>query len=162
MLATSLTIASGASGGVFTPSLYIGAMLGGVYGMIVHELFPGMTSSYGAYALVGMAAVFSGASRASLTAVVILFEMTLEYSIILPLMFSCVIANQVASILYGEKTLYSVKLMRKGISSLIGFGANVYETTLVKEIMSIHVKSIYEDFTLEEAETFMKDSVSLT
>ena len=85
MLATSLTIGIGGSGGVFAPTLFIGAMAGTAFGTVVHHLWPGATESPGAYGLIGMGAALGAATRAPITAVVILFELTGEYSIILPL-----------------------------------------------------------------------------
>ncbi|MEU1295891.1 chloride channel protein [Streptomyces sp. NPDC005840] len=114
MLATSLTIGIGGSGGVFAPSLFIGAMLGSGYGSLVHRLLPGSAGAVGAYALVGMGAVFAGAARAPITAVVILFELTGEYSIILPLMLAIVLATATSRLLSGD-TVYTLKLRRRGI-----------------------------------------------
>ncbi len=114
MLATSLTIGIGGSGGVFAPSLFIGAMLGSAYGIGVHHLLPGSAGAVGAYALVGMGAVFAGAARAPITAVVILFELTGEYSIILPLMLAVVLATAVSRLL-SHDTVYTLKLRRRGI-----------------------------------------------
>ncbi|MEU2864613.1 chloride channel protein [Streptomyces mirabilis] len=114
MLATSLTIGIGGSGGVFAPSLFIGAMLGAAYGAGVHDLLPGSAGAVGAYALVGMGAVFAGASRAPITAVVILFELTGEYSIILPLMLAIVLATATSRLL-SHDTIYTLKLRRRGI-----------------------------------------------
>ncbi|MER7838752.1 chloride channel protein [Streptomyces sp. NPDC096040] len=114
MLATSLTIGIGGSGGVFAPSLFVGAMLGSAYGIGVHHLLPASAGAVGAYALVGMGAVFAGAARAPITAVVILFELTGEYSIILPLMLAIVLATA-ASHLLTHDTVYTLKLRRRGI-----------------------------------------------
>ncbi|MGW0613772.1 chloride channel protein [Streptomyces sp. NPDC002788] len=114
MLATSLTIGIGGSGGVFAPSLFIGAMLGSAYGIGAHALLHGTAGAVGAYALVGMGAVFAGASRAPITAVVILFELTGEYSIILPLMLAIVLATAVSRSL-SDDTVYTLKLRRRGI-----------------------------------------------
>ncbi|WP_231123084.1 chloride channel protein [Nocardioides sambongensis] len=114
MLATSLTIGIGGSGGVFAPSLFIGAMLGAAFGAVMHQLVPSVAGSVGAYALVGMGAVFAGAARAPITAVIILFELTGQYSIILPLMAAIVIATGVSHRLSGE-TIYSLKLVRRGV-----------------------------------------------
>ncbi|GGR92393.1 chloride channel protein [Streptomyces humidus] len=114
MLATSLTIGIGGSGGVFAPSLFIGAMLGAAYGIGAHDLLPGTAGAVGAYALVGMGAVFAGASRAPITAVVILFELTGEYSIILPLMLAIVLATATSRVL-SRDTVYTLKLRRRGI-----------------------------------------------
>jgi CIC family chloride channel protein len=114
MLATSLTIGIGGSGGVFAPSLFIGAMLGAAYGTGVHDLLPGTAGAVGAYALVGMGAVFAGASRAPITAVVILVELTGEYSIVLPLMLAIVLATAVSRLL-SKDTVYTLKLRRRGV-----------------------------------------------
>ncbi|MFE7173257.1 chloride channel protein [Streptomyces sp. NPDC057616] len=114
MLATSLTIGIGGSGGVFAPSLFIGAMLGSAYGIGVHHLLPRSAGAVGAYALVGMGAVFAGAARAPITAVVILFELTGEYSIILPLMLAIVLATATSRLLTRD-TIYTLKLRRRGI-----------------------------------------------
>ncbi|WP_420038027.1 chloride channel protein [Streptomyces sp. cg28] len=114
MIATSLTIGIGGSGGVFAPSLFIGAMLGAAFGAVAHRLLPGSAGAVGAYALVGMGAVFAGAARAPLTAVVILFELTGEYSIILPLMLAIVLATAVSR-LVSRDTIYTLKLRRRGI-----------------------------------------------
>ncbi|MFC8513981.1 chloride channel protein [Streptomyces sp. NPDC057257] len=114
MLATSLTIGIGGSGGVFAPSLFIGAMLGSAYGIGVHHLLPQSAGAVGAYALVGMGAVFAGAARAPITAVVILFELTGEYSIILPLMLAIVLATATSRLLTHD-TIYTLKLRRRGI-----------------------------------------------
>ncbi|MFR0355598.1 chloride channel protein [Streptomyces sediminimaris] len=114
MVATSLTIGIGGSGGVFAPSLFIGAMLGSAYGIGVHHMLPHSAGAVGAYALVGMGAVFAGAARAPITAVVILFELTGEYSIILPLMLAIVLATAISRLLTGD-TIYTLKLRRRGI-----------------------------------------------
>ena len=113
ILATSLTIGIGGSGGVFAPSLFIGAMLGAAYGAGMQALLPGTAGAVGAYALVGMGAVFAGASRAPITAVVILFELTGEYSIILPLMLAIVTATATSRLL-SRDTVYTLKLRRRG------------------------------------------------
>jgi len=114
IIATSLTLGSGGSGGIFAPSLFIGAMLGGALGTGVHLLFPSYIAPSGAYALVGMAAVFAGATRAPITAIIMLFEMTRDYMIILPLMVAVVISTVVSRSLNRE-TIYTLKLVRRGI-----------------------------------------------
>ncbi|MFG2416959.1 chloride channel protein [Streptomyces goshikiensis] len=114
ILATSLTIGIGGSGGVFAPSLFMGAMLGAAYGEGLQHLVPGTAGNAGAYALVGMGAVFAGASRAPITAVVILFELTGQYSIILPLMLAIVLATLTSKLL-SRDTIYTLKLRRRGI-----------------------------------------------
>ncbi len=114
MVATSLTIGIGGSGGVFAPSLFIGAMLGSAFGQSAHLLVPGIAGAAGAYGLIGMGAVFAGAARAPITAVVIMFELTGEYSIILPLMAAIVLATGVSH-LVSEDSIYTLKLRRRGV-----------------------------------------------
>jgi CIC family chloride channel protein len=114
MLATSLTIGIGGSGGVFAPSLFIGAMGGTAFGMVVHAWLPGMTAAPGVYGMVGMGAAFAGAARAPITAVIVLFELTGEYTIILPLMTAIVVAALTSRSL-SHGTIYTRKLLRRGV-----------------------------------------------
>ena len=117
MLATSLTIGIGGSGGVFAPSLFMGAMLGTAFGLVANMLFHGAVAPAGAYGLVGMGAVFAGAARAPITAVIIIFELTGDYTIILPLMVAIVAAAGLSSLL-SKDTIYTLKLRRRGIDIL--------------------------------------------
>ena len=114
VLATSLTIGIGGSGGVFAPSLFIGAMLGEAFGLALHALNSSLAPSPGAYALVGMGAVFAGAARTPMTAVLIMFELTGEYRIILPLMLAIALAAGVSKLI-AKDTIYTRKLLRRGI-----------------------------------------------
>lgn len=114
MLATSLTIGIGGSGGVFAPTLFIGAMAGTAFGLVANGLFPGVTESAGAYGLIGMGAALGGATGAPITAVIILFELTGEYSIILPLMAAVVMAAGTGHLL-SKTTIYTAKLWRRGV-----------------------------------------------
>jgi CIC family chloride channel protein len=152
ILATSLTIGSGGSGGVFAPSLFIGVMFGGAYGHMVHTLFPSVTASPGAYALVGMAAVFAGASRAPLTSILILFEMTDDYRIILPLMLATVISTVVAEFLTRE-SIYTLKLSRRGIRLERGQDIDVMQGVLVGEAMTRDVDTVPADMPLDQLVT---------
>jgi len=114
VLATSLTMWIGGSGGVFAPSLFMGAMLGSAYGAIAHDALPNLAMSAGAYGLVGMGAVFAAAARAPITAVLIIFELTGDYRVILPLMIAVVVATAVANAATAD-TIYTLKLRRRGI-----------------------------------------------
>ena len=114
VFATSLTIGIGGSGGVFAPSLFVGAMLGEAFGVALHAVDSGLAPSPGAYALVGMGAVFAGAARTPITAVLIMFELTGEYQIILPLMLAIALAAGVSKLISPD-TIYTRKLVRRGI-----------------------------------------------
>ena len=114
IVATSLTIGIGGSGGVFAPSLFIGAMGGTAFGIVVHAWLPSLTASPGVYGLVGMGAAFAGAARAPITAVIVLFELTGQYTIILPMLTAIVIATATSRTL-SRDTIYTLKLRRRGV-----------------------------------------------
>ena len=135
IIATSLTLGAGASGGVFAPALFTGAMLGGAYGTVANMLFPGIVASSGAYAMVGMAAVFAGAARAPVTAILILFEMTQDYHIVLPLMFATVISTLIAQWLEPE-SIYTLKLVNRGLDVKARRSENLMKTILVEDAMT--------------------------
>ncbi|MCL6455057.1 MAG: chloride channel protein [Alicyclobacillus sp.] len=117
LLATSITIAAGGSGGVFSPGLYQGSMLGGAIGVLFFHLFPHSGISPGAMAAMAMAGVFAGSAQAPVTSIMMLFEMTGDYNMILPLMITSVLAATVASTL-SRDTIYTLKLARRGLDIL--------------------------------------------
>ena len=145
ILATSTTLAAGGSGGVFAPSLYIGAMLGGAFGLAVHEALPSVTAPAGAYALVGMGAVFAGAAHAPITAILILFELTDDYQIILPLMLAVVVSHLVSSSLHPD-SIYSTKLRHLGgLTPLQAARRSVLDLVLVLDAMTSDVERVSPD-----------------
>ena len=133
-LATSFTLGSGNSGGVFAPSLFAGAALGGAFGLLVERIFPGATAGPGAFATVGMAAVFAGAARAPFTAILIVFEMTNDYRLMVPLMAAVIFSMLVAERLHKE-SIYTLKLTRRGINLRRGRDVDVMENLTVAEAM---------------------------
>ncbi|NLE77179.1 MAG: CBS domain-containing protein [Chloroflexi bacterium] len=137
IVATALTLGSGSSGGIFAPSLYMGAMLGAGFGQAVHRLFPTLTAGSGAYAMVGMAAVFTAAARAPLTSIMILFEMTDDYRIILPLMLACTVSTLLARALHRE-SIYTEKLVRRGVRLERGRDIDVMQGIEIGEVMTTH------------------------
>ena len=153
ILATSITIGSGGSGGIFAPSLFIGSMAGGVFGYFVHMLFPSVTSSIGAYSLVGMGAIVSATTHGPITAIMILFEMTGDYKIILPLMLSCIIATVVASQLKRD-SIYTLKLARRGVDIRAGKEINILKSLTVKEAMTQEVVTIPSNMPLKKLVKF--------
>ena len=147
ILATSITIGSGGSGGIFAPSLFMGAMAGGFFGTGVHAVFPGMTASPGAYSIVGMGAVVSATTHGPLSAILILFEMTGDYKIILPLMIACIIGSLASGRLLKE-SIYTLKLARRGVNIRAGKEVNVLKSISVKDVMNPAVETIPEDLSL--------------
>lgn len=134
VLATSLTLGSGNSGGIFAPSLFMGAVAGGAFGYLVHYLFPETTATPGAYALVGMAGMVAATTHAPITAMLIIFEMTSDYRIILPLMLTVVISALVAGRLF-KHSIYTIKLAKRGIDIRGGKDVNVLRSHQVRQIM---------------------------
>lgn len=114
ILASSISVGSGASGGVFTPTQFIGAALGGFIGFAAHEAFPNHVAFPSAYALVGMGCLMAGTTYAPIMAILMIFEMTLDYEIILPLMLSCIISSTISR-LFHRDSIYTEKLRKKGI-----------------------------------------------
>lgn len=149
VLATILTLGSGGSGGIFAPSLYMGAMLGGAFGQIVHQFLPDITAPVGAYALIGMAAFFSGAAHAPVTAILILFEMTGNYQIILPLMLTTVMGTLISRLISRE-SIYTLKLSRRGIHLQQGQDIDVMQGVTVGEVMTTDVDVVSLNMSLDE------------
>jgi CIC family chloride channel protein len=149
ILATSITLGGGFSGGVFAPSLFLGAMYGGLFGKVCSSLLPGTVAPSGAYALVGMAAVFSGAARAPITSIIILFEMTRDYAIILPLMLTVVVSTLVAYRI-NPVSIYGEKLLRRGISLKSEEEVDLLEKVSVQEVMTKDFPTVLPNMTLDE------------
>ena len=141
ILATSLTLGSGGSGGVFAPSLFMGATLGAFFGYFVHYLFPQYTASPGAYALVAMGGMVAGSTRAPITAIIIVFELTKDYNIILPLMITCIIAT-ILSTKLSRESIYTLKLLMRNIAIKEGSDVNVMESIFVKNVFRSDVETL--------------------
>jgi chloride channel protein, CIC family len=112
VLATSATVGSRAVGGVFTPTLFIGCALGALFGELVHGALPSVTSQPAAYALIGMGGFLAAATHAPLTSILMLFEMTADYQIVLPLMLACVVAYFTAKVYRRGESIYHDSLTR--------------------------------------------------
>ncbi len=157
ILATSITIGSGGSGGIFAPSLFLGAMTGGLFGVIVHSLLPSITASPGAYGIVGMGAIVSATTHGPLTAILTLFEMTGDYKIILPLMVTCIISSLVIQRLMRE-SIYTMKLIRRGVDIRQGREVNILKSIKVKDVMNPSVEIVPENMGLEEFSNMVSKS----
>lgn len=154
LIATSFTLGSGNSGGIFSPSLFMGAMLGGAFGYGVHSLFPAVTASPGAYALVGMASVFAAAAHAPLTAVLIVFEMSGDYRLILPLMVTVGLSTLLSQN-FRRFSIYTLKLVKKGIPLERDRDVDVMKALPVSEVMTQNPDVVKVDMSLKElAATF--------
>lgn len=147
ILATSITLGSGGSGGIFAPSLFIGSMAGGLFGEVVHHIFPAVTATPGAYSIVGMGAVVGATTHGTITAILMLFEMTSDYKIILPLMITCVISRLIGGRILKE-SIYTFKLVRRGVDIKAGKEVNVLKSISVKDVMNPEVETILESLSL--------------
>ena len=149
IFATSLTLGSGGSGGVFAPSLFIGAMAGTAFGTVIHSVFPGISGPAGGYGLAGMAAVFSGAAWAPITAILMIFEMTQDYSLILPLMLTVVVSTGMSHFLMREN-IYSLKLARRGIDLRRIRRADPADAVRIKQVMAEGYPTVKTDFLAKD------------
>jgi len=149
-LATAFTLGSGNSGGVFAPSLFTGAMLGGAMGHLFGIWFPSIAGNTGAFALVGMAALFSATARAPLTAMLIVFEMSNDYSMILPLMVAGVAASYLSQWLHPE-SIYTMKLAKRGIRFVEGRDMDIMQGVRVSEVMRGRPVTIHKDQYFSDA-----------
>jgi chloride channel protein, CIC family len=138
IIATVTSVGSGASGGVFTPTQFIGATLGGVLGYVAHELFPNYVAESSAYALVGMGCLMAGTTYAPIMAIMMIFETTLNYEIILPLMLSCILSSTIAK-LFHRDSIYTEKLRKKGISYDMSLEESAMRTVRVSDLMRTDV-----------------------
>lgn len=134
MAATSFTLGSGGSGGVFAPSLFIGAMAGGLLGHLAQHLHGVQSGSPGSYALVGMGGMVAGAMHAPITAMIMIFELTGTYTIILPLMTVCSISTLISSRIRKE-SIYTWKLARQGVDLYRGRSLDVFQRRPVRSAM---------------------------
>ena len=150
-LTTSFTLGSGASGGVFAPTLFMGAGLGGAMGWIFAYLAPGIVSTNTAmvFALVGMAALFGGTARAPITCIVIIMEMTGDYLLILPLMIAVSSAFFVSSLIEPE-TIYTMKLARRGVHISAGTHIGALKSITVESIMTKEPTILTPEMTTAE------------
>ena len=149
ILATSFTLGSGGSGGIFAPSLFMGAMLGCFFGYFVHSYFPSISASPGAYALVAMGGLVAGTTRAPITAIIIVFELTKDYEIILPLMITCIISAILSSKLSRE-SIYTLKLLLRNINLKEGTETNIMKSIFVRNVFTPTFETVHETANFNE------------
>jgi CIC family chloride channel protein len=147
--ATAITLGAGGAGGVFAPALFIGAVIGGAFGTVVHHLLPGMTASPGAYAAVGIGAFLAAATHSPLTAIFLLFEMTGNYLIIVPIMLSSIIGTAVAARLYHD-SIDTVDFSREGIDIHEGRETAIMKSILVGKAITEEVDFISESANVNQ------------
>lgn len=156
-VATGTSLASWGSGGIMAPVLLIGASMGGLFGELAAWGLPSMDLRTGSYALVGMAALFAGVTRAPMSSIVMIFEMSGSYELILPLLFSAVIATLVAERMQPE-SYYEVMLTRRGLKLLRSRETDLLQTVTVREVMDADAPRIAASTTTTEVARRMRRS----
>lgn len=141
LVATALTFGSGGAGGLFMPSLMVGGLLGGAVGVGLHHFFPETTAGYGAYALVGMGAIVAGTTQAPLTAIMMIYEQTNSYMIVLPLMFACIISSVTVRLLRVSPA-HLETLRRRGVKLPRGVEGTVMQNLRVNDVLHEDVEHI--------------------
>ena len=142
IIATTVSLGGGFVGGMFAPSLFMGAALGRAFGLVTTRLFPGVFSADpAAFAIAGMAASMTGVIRAPITAVLLLFELTNDYNLILPIMLTTVVCLFVVERLAPEG-IYQLGLARKGIRLARGRDIDLMQTVKVNEVMATDVPKV--------------------
>lgn len=149
MLATGASIGSWGSGGIFAPVLMVGATFGSLFGSSAQALLPNLALRPGAYALVGMAAVFSGVTRAPMSSIVMIFEISGSYEMILPLLLSAVIATLGADLLHPE-SFYQLMLSRRGLSLMRLREVDLLQTVTVGEVMDREIPTVFAEDTVRD------------
>lgn len=155
LLAMSLTLGSGGSGGVFSPSLFMGAMLGGAYAGLINVIFPMIHLDPASTAVIGMAGIVGGATGAVVTAVVMIFEMTRDYSVIIPLMISVSIAYGVRRV-YLAASIYDLKLQRRGHYIPMALHNNLYFLRSARQLISRSVVHVSADFSIDRLRKLLR------
>jgi chloride channel protein, CIC family len=148
LVAVNLTLGSGFSGGIFAPALFLGGMLGGAFGSLLQKVYPNFVEAVGAFAMVGMAAMVGAVTGGPLTAILILFEMTGEYHVILPLMLASIGAALVYRGLMKD-TIFTLKFSRAGRQLEFGRESALLRDYHVQDIMDVGPATINrrDDFT---------------
>lgn len=147
LAATSLTLGSGASGGVFSPALFMGATVGGAYGVLLERLLPGLHLDPVAFAVAGMAGVVAGATGAAIAAIVMIFEMTLDYGVIVPMTLTVAVAYGVRRVLCPE-SIYTMKLVRRGHTMPDALQANLPQRRLAGAFMDTRLAVVAADLAV--------------
>jgi CIC family chloride channel protein len=161
LIAVTTSYASGNAGGIFGPALFLGAMLGGAVGTVAHHLLPAQTATPGAYALVGMGAVFAGIVRAPMTSVVMIFEMTQDYAVIVPLMIANLVSLFISSRLQREP-IYEALAVQDGIHLPTAETRQRHGRRQITRIMRAATESLPSEMTVEEALQKVRSSESRT
>ena len=149
LFATSISLGSGSSGGIFSPSLFMGATLGGAFANLIALAFPGLPISVPAFAMVGMGAMVGAGTGAAMTAVAMVFEMTRDYAIVLPMILAVAVGLGVRRVLSREN-MYTMKLFRRGHPIPKALHANMFLVHSASRIMDRDFMLVEDSVTFDE------------
>jgi len=156
ILATSFTIGSGGSGGIFAPSLYIGSMFGGALGILFHTMFPSIVTQPATYALAGMAALFAGAAQAPINVIIMIPEMSGTFTLIPPIMASSTMSFFIAWLILRGSSIYTIKLERRGIRLRMS-RSFILDSIKVEEVMNRDVITLSPEMPVPALETLFEE-----
>ena len=154
ILATSISLGSGSTGGILAPSLFVGVMTGGTFGWLAGEVLPGLSAA-SSYALIGMGALLAGTTHAPVTAILLVFEISGRYHIILPLLIACILSTITASLL-KRGSIYSLKLLRRGVEISQGREQTILKSITVRDVMVSEVKSVLDSAPMIKVVDFFR------
>ena len=154
ILATSISLGSGSTGGILAPSLFVGVMTGGTFGWLAGEVLPGLSAA-SSYALIGMGALLAGTTHAPVTAILLVFEISGRYHIILPLLIACILSTITASLL-KHGSIYSLKLLRRGVEISHGREQTILKSITVRDVMVTDVKSVLDSAPMVKVVDFFR------
>jgi chloride channel protein, CIC family len=156
LIATSLTLGSGASGGIFSPALFLGGTLGGAYGIVLNHIFPGLEISAPGFAVAAMGGVVGGATGAAMAAIVMIFEMTLDYRVIIPMTITVALSYAVRRILVPD-SIYTRKLTLRGHTMPLALQRNFHFVRRARGIMDEHFVVVQGSDSVAEVSQKLRD-----
>jgi len=149
LVATSITLGSGGSGGIFSPALFLGATLGGAYGFLLNSMFPAMHANAPAFAVAGMAGMVGGTTGAAIAAIVMIFEMTRDYNVIVPMTIAVALSYGIRKLLVNE-SIYTLKLARRGHYVPEALQTNLHYMKLARDLKEERIVTVSANLTLSE------------
>jgi len=157
MVATSITLGAGGSGGVFAPAMFIGTVLGGGYAALLNTLIPGVISNPGGFAMIGMGAFLAASTHAPLTAIFLLIELTRDYNVALPIMITGVAATMVARRVMHD-SIDSYELSQRGLDIHAGSETNLLRKLFVRGLVSKDFRQIPETMKISDFVRYLTNS----
>jgi CIC family chloride channel protein len=161
LLTTSLTLGSGASGGIFSPALFLGAMFGESYGLLLQKIVPHLVTAPESFAIVGMAAVVGGSTGAAVTAIVMVYEMTMDYSVIVPMTITVAISYAVRTLI-STQSIYTLKLQRRGHAIPNALQANLAFIKKASELVDAHFSVVSSSMDVDRFFSEMTDAHNIS